>query len=141
MRHFPLSCECPKHHQKLPTGAGAAGLHHSHSNARSEPQLRPTPQLMATGRILNPLSEARDRTHVLMDTGQIHFCCATMGTPPEVHLKPLLISPSLTLLVRASHRAETPSVSQEEHSTHHGKFAKVQRYSILLTEGGKGWEQ
>ena len=28
--------------------ATAASLHHSHSNARSEPRLRPTPQLMAT---------------------------------------------------------------------------------------------
>ena len=31
--------------------------------------------------ILNPLSEARDWTCVLMDTNQIHFFCATMGTP------------------------------------------------------------
>ena len=31
-----------------PTGAAAAGLHHSHSNARSEPRPQPTPQLMAT---------------------------------------------------------------------------------------------
>ena len=29
------------------TGAGAASLRHSHSNARSELCLRPTPQLMA----------------------------------------------------------------------------------------------
>ena len=29
-------------------GATAAGLHHSHSNARSELHLRPTPQLMVT---------------------------------------------------------------------------------------------
>ena len=29
-------------------GAVAAGLHHSHSSAGSEPHLRPTPQLMAT---------------------------------------------------------------------------------------------
>ena len=29
-------------------GATAAGLHHRHSNARSEPHLRPTPQLTAT---------------------------------------------------------------------------------------------
>ena len=29
-------------------GATAAGLHHSHSNARSELGLRPTPQLTAT---------------------------------------------------------------------------------------------
>ena len=28
-------------------GAAAAGLHHSHSNAASEPRLRPTPQLTA----------------------------------------------------------------------------------------------
>ena len=29
-------------------GAIAAGLHHSHSNAGSEPRLQPTPQLLAT---------------------------------------------------------------------------------------------
>ena len=29
-------------------GAVATGLHHSPSNAKSEPHLRPTPQLMAT---------------------------------------------------------------------------------------------
>ena len=29
-------------------GAVAAGLHQSHSNTRSEPSLRPTPQLLAT---------------------------------------------------------------------------------------------
>ena len=32
-------------------------------------------------RILNSLIEARDRTCVLMDTSQIHFCRALMGTP------------------------------------------------------------
>ena len=32
-------------------------------------------------RILNPLSEARDQTHILMDISQIRFHCATMGTP------------------------------------------------------------
>jgi len=31
--------------------------------------------------ILNPLSKARDRTRVLMDTSQIHFCWAMTGTP------------------------------------------------------------
>ena len=29
-----------------PIGATAASLHHNHSNTRSEPHLRPTPQLM-----------------------------------------------------------------------------------------------
>ena len=31
--------------------------------------------------LLNPLSEARDRTYNLMVSSQIHFRCATMGTP------------------------------------------------------------
>ena len=32
-------------------------------------------------RILNPLSEARDRTHTLMDTSQVCYLGATTGTP------------------------------------------------------------
>ena len=32
-------------------------------------------------RVLNPLSKARDRTRIPMDTSQIHFCCATRGLP------------------------------------------------------------
>ena len=32
-------------------------------------------------RILNPLSKARDQTYILMDTSQICFHWATMGTP------------------------------------------------------------
>ena len=31
--------------------------------------------------ILNPLNAARDWTHVLMITSQIHFLCDTVGTP------------------------------------------------------------
>ena len=31
--------------------------------------------------ILNPLSEARDRTCVLMDTKEVHYYSATMATP------------------------------------------------------------
>ena len=31
--------------------------------------------------IHNPLSEARDQTHHLMAPSQIHFWCATTGTP------------------------------------------------------------
>ena len=41
--------------------------------------------------VLNPLSEARDRTHILMDTSQVRFHCATTGVPrntfsSKVHL-------------------------------------------------------
>ena len=54
-----------------------AGLHHSHSNMGSKLHLWPTPQLTAT-LILNPLSEASDRTRNLMVTSRIHFRCATV---------------------------------------------------------------
>ena len=37
--------------------------------------------------ILDPLSEARDQTHILMDASWIHFLCATMGTPYMVSFK------------------------------------------------------
>ena len=33
--------------------------------------------------ILNPLSEARDWTCILMDTSQVHYRWATVGTPRE----------------------------------------------------------
>ena len=37
-------------------------------------------------RVLNPLSEARDRTHNLMVPSWIHFCYAKRGTPRNVIL-------------------------------------------------------
>ena len=49
-------------------GAAVAGLGHSRSNTGSEPHLWPMPQLVA---ILNPLGEARDRTHILMGTSWV----------------------------------------------------------------------
>ena len=61
-------------------GAVAAGLHHSHSNVESEPHNQPTHSSQQR-RILNPLSEVRNGTYVLMDTSQIRFCWTTTGTP------------------------------------------------------------
>ena len=60
-------------------GAVATGLHHSHSNARSELHLQPTPQLTAMP-IFNPLSEARDRTCNPMVLRQTRFCCVMTGS-------------------------------------------------------------
>ena len=31
--------------------------------------------------ICDPLNEARDQTHILMDTSRIRYCCATMEAP------------------------------------------------------------
>ena len=54
-----------------------SNLHHSHSHARSKLHLRPTPLRC----ILNPLSEARDRTNNFVLPSQIHFFCTMTGTP------------------------------------------------------------
>ena len=62
-------------------GATAASLCHSLSNTGSELGMHPTPQLTTLPETLNPLSEARDRTHNLMVTSQIQFLCTTTGTP------------------------------------------------------------
>ena len=53
--------------------AVAAGLHHSHSNAGSEPHLRPTYTTAQgkAGSLTHSLSEVRNQTHVFMDTSQI----------------------------------------------------------------------
>ena len=45
---FVLFCAFSKAAPVGQIGAVAAGLHHSHSNARSQPHLQPTPQLTAT---------------------------------------------------------------------------------------------
>ena len=44
--------------------------------------------------ILNPLSEARDQTRILMVPSQIRFCCTLTGTPVSLHLKVAAASPS-----------------------------------------------
>ena len=56
--------------------AAAVSLHHSHSNTWSEPRLWPTPHLTA---MQDPLPT--ERGHILMDTSQIHFYCATWDLP------------------------------------------------------------
>ena len=51
-------------------GAAAPGLH-------QQPQQH---------RIWDPMSKAKDQTHILVDTSQIRFCCATIGTLKEILL-------------------------------------------------------
>ena len=52
----------------------AAGLRHSPLGPTQH--LRPTPHLTAMPKVpshLNPLSEARDQSHVFMDPSQVHY--------------------------------------------------------------------
>ena len=67
-----------------PNRAAPAGLCHSH-------QEDPSPDCNLhhnSGQrwVLNPMSKARDQPGILMDTCQIHFHCATKGTPQTVLL-------------------------------------------------------
>ena len=51
----------------------AAGLYHSHSTATWDPShVFDLHHSLCQHQILNPLSKARDRTHVLMDTSWVH---------------------------------------------------------------------
>ena len=67
-------------------GAAAVGLHHSHSNAGSNPCLWPTPQFTAM-LDLNPVSEVRDQTCILMDISQVCYHWATMGSPENIRIQ------------------------------------------------------
>ena len=77
-RTTPAACESSQARGRM--GAISASLHHSHRNARIKLHLQPIPQLTATW-ILDPLSEARHQTCVLMDASQVFFHCTTMSTP------------------------------------------------------------
>ena len=83
-------------------GAVATGLHHSHSNAGPVPVICDLHPSSRQCRIPNPLSEVRDRTHVLTDA-RVGFVnhWATMGTP------------YLGILIRMHMHPEQPCVLQE----------------------------
>ena len=49
--------------------------------------------------ILNPLSEARDQTCILMDNSGIHFCCVTTGTPKHFIFKNTKTQTKKSLLI------------------------------------------
>ena len=64
-------------------GGTAASLYHSHSNAGSGPICNPHHSSLQC-QILNLLSEARDRTHILMDTSRTgSFLLCHKGNPSK----------------------------------------------------------
>ena len=66
----------PWHMEVLRLGVESATAT-SHSNEGSKLHLQPTPQLTA----MSDPWPTEQGTHILRDISQIHFCCATMGTP------------------------------------------------------------
>ena len=66
-------------------GAAAAGLYHSHSNADPSCLCDLCKNLAAT-LDTNPMSEARDRTHILMDASQVLTPCSHNGNS-SIYLK------------------------------------------------------
>ena len=66
-------------------GAATASLHHGHNNT-SQIQDESATYTTAHGnmKILNLLTESRDQTDILMDTSQVHYHWATMGTPKNL---------------------------------------------------------
>ena len=58
-------------------------LRHCHSKTRSKPHLWPNHSSWQQ-QSLNPLSEVRYRTCILMDASPVGYCWATVGTPGEV---------------------------------------------------------
>ena len=79
LRAHPRHMEVPRLGGRI--GAAAASPHHNHSHVGSE--ALPATYATAHGHAgsPNPLSEARERTCILMDTRQVRFHAATMGTP------------------------------------------------------------
>ena len=71
--------------------ATAASLCHIHSNAGSEPCLRPTPQFTAM-----PDPQPRGSNQHPHGTSQIHFWCATMETPVSLFCLSLYQHPNVS---------------------------------------------
>ena len=66
-RVAPMACGSSQAKDQI--GATPAGLHHSHSNAGSATYTA----AHGNAGILNPLSEARDQTHILVDTSRVPY--------------------------------------------------------------------
>ena len=79
----------------------AAGLHHTTATVIQDPShVCHLHHSLQQCQILNPLIEARDRTHNLVVISQIHFHCATVGIPPFLIL--LICVLSLFFLVNTA---------------------------------------
>ena len=71
-------------------GAAVASPHHSHSNTKSEPHLRPTPQLVAMPDP-SPIERGQGWNHILTDTMSVSWPTEAQGEllTPVFNLKPM----------------------------------------------------
>ena len=83
---------------------------HSQSKAGPKPHLPPTPHSSGQCQILNPLSEARNWTHILMDPSWVCYHWATTGTPHWPLWTPSLVSLALWFLVEFFQRTYWPEI-------------------------------
>ena len=60
--------------------------------------------------ILNPLSEAGGRTHILMDASQVRYCWATVGTPHLFLRKSAGLRPYTTVPMNFLCSADSPII-------------------------------
>ena len=76
--------------------------------------------------IPDPLSEARDWNRILVDTSQIHFHCATTGTPTVIYWATAYMSNWLGLLIQSPfYRWESRHAEKLDNLPHHtGRFEK-----------------
>ena len=111
-------------------GAVPASL--CHSIARSTPHLQPIPQ-QRQHRIFNPLERARNPTHILVDTSQVHYHWATRATPGRFFFCKGLVSKYLGLCRPYSLCCNCSTLPLQHQSSH-----KQWPYSnkTLLTKAG-----
>ena len=97
-------------------GTRAAGLHHSHSTTRSKhicDLLHNSQQCQ----ILNPLSEARDQTHILMDTSWVLNLLSHCGNSMYLNFKKfssVLHQTQSTLWVRIVYYSRAQCLAQSQ---------------------------
>ena len=97
--------------------------------------------------ILNPLSEARDRTHNLMDPSQIRFCCAMTGTPYVWFFEKLWLLQLLhhsridfisqgqlhNLRVLVQNKNRGPLLKKQEKSVVKGEYWNIKLFSFTVS--------
>ena len=74
---------------------------------------------------LNPMSEARDQTHIFMDTSQVRYHWATIGTPQSRHFRNKWVVNSVSFVRSFSSRNPYWKVTIVNYLVKHWKIKKI----------------